>query len=85
MRDLIKLFQRDTDLLTAHFLRLVIFSGLANAAVLAVVNMAVQSQSRGTADNFRPLIMFCLAIGIYALSQRRLMLDSCERAESLIV
>ncbi len=84
MRDLIKLFQRDTDLLTAPFLRLVIFSGLANAAVLAVVNMAVQSQSRGTADNFRPLVMFCLAIGIYALSQRRLMLDSCERAESLI-
>ena len=84
MRDLIKLFQRDTDLLTAHFLRLVIFSGLANAAVLAVVNMAVQSQSRGTADNFRPLVMFCLAIGIYALSQRRLMLDSCERAEGLI-
>jgi putative ATP-binding cassette transporter len=84
LRDLIKLFQRDTDLLTAPFLRLVIFSGLANAAVLAVVNMAVQSQSRGTADNFRPLVMFCLAIGIYALSQRRLMLDSCERAESLI-
>jgi len=84
LRDLIKLFQRDTDLLTAHFLRLVIFSGLANAAVLAVVNMAVQSQSKGPSGNFRPLVMFCLAIGIYALSQRRLMLDSCERAEKLI-
>jgi putative ATP-binding cassette transporter len=84
LRDLIKLFQRDSDLLTAHFLRLVIFSGLANAAVLAVINMAVQSQSKGTSGNFRALIMFCLAIGIYALSQRRLMFDSCDRAERLI-
>lgn len=84
LQDLIKLFRRDTDLMTPHFLRLVILSGLANAAVLAVVNMAVQSHAKEGADNFRPLIMFCAAIGIYALSQKRLMLDSCARAEQLI-
>lgn len=84
MDDLIKLFRRDTDLLTSPFLRLVVCSGLANAAVLAVVNMAVQSHAESPAAKLRPLILFSLAIAVYALSQRKLMADSCARVEDLI-
>lgn len=84
MRDLYNLFRRDTDLLTAHFLRLAVLSGLANAAVLAVVNMAAQNSTHGTSGQLRSILLFCAAIGIYAISQKRLMIDTCERVERLI-
>jgi putative ATP-binding cassette transporter len=72
-------------LISAHFLRLVCLSGLANAAVLAVVNMSVQSTSHGKSGLLRGLVLFCLAIGIYVVSQKRLMVDTCGRVEDLIV
>lgn len=84
MEHLYRLLLRDTDLFTPHFLRLAILSGLANAGVLAIVNMAVQSSSDGTAGQLRNIILFCLAIAIYAYSQKRLMVDTCERVELLI-
>lgn len=81
---LYRLLRRDTDLFTPHFVRLAVLSGLANAAVLAVVNMAVQGSSEGISSQLRNLILFCLAIAIYAYSQKRLMVDTCERIEHLI-
>ncbi len=84
MQALHKLFSRDTDLLTPHFLRLACLSGLANAAVLAVVNMSVQSSTSGSEGRLRGLFLFGLAIGIYAISQKRLMADTSERVERLI-
>lgn len=84
MEHLYRLFLRETDLFTPHFVRLAGLSGLANAGVLAIVNMAVQSSSEGKASQLRSIILFCLAIAIYAYSQKRLMVDTCERVEHLI-
>lgn len=81
---LYRLFLRDTDLFTPHFARLAIISGLANAAVLAIVNMSVQSSSEGASSQLRSLILFCVTIAIYGYSQKRLMVDTCERVEQLI-
>ena len=84
MDHLYRLFLRDTDIFTPHFVRLAILSGLANAGVLAIVNMAVQSSSEGAASQLRSLILFCVTLAIYAYSQKRLMVDTCERVEVLI-
>lgn len=84
MQDILKLLRRDTDLLTPHFLRLAALSGLANAAVLAIVNMSVQGSADGAGSKLRGIILFCLAIGLYAISQKALMIDTCERVERLI-
>lgn len=84
LHNLYRLFQRDTDLLTQPFIRLAVLSGLANAAVLAIVNMSVQSSTEGTASQLRSLLLFCLAIAIYGYSQKKLMTDTCERVERLI-
>lgn len=84
MHNLLKLFRQDTDLLTSHFVRLAALSGLANAAVLAVVNMAVQDSSKGAGSQLRGALLFALAMAIYAISQKRLMVDTCERVERLI-
>lgn len=81
---LYRLFLRDTDLFTPHFVRLAVLSGLANAAVLAIVNMSVQSSAEGGASQLRSLILFCVTIAIYAYSQKRLMVDTCQRIEVLI-
>ena len=81
---LYRLFLRDTDLFTPHFVRLAILSGLANAGVLAIVNMAVKTSTEGSASQLRSLILFCVTISIYAYSQKRLMVDTCERVEQLI-
>lgn len=84
MEHLYRLFLRETDLFTAHFARLAALSGLANAGVLAIVNMAVQSSAENNASQLRSIVLFCLAIAIYAYSQKRLMIDTCERVELLI-
>lgn len=84
MEHLYRLLLRDTDLFAPHFLRLAALSGLANAGVLAIVNMAVQSSSEGKASQLRNIILFCLTLAIYAYSQRRLMVDTCQRVELLI-
>ena len=84
MQALQKLFSRDTDLLTPHFVRLACLSGLANAAVLAVVNMSVQTSTAGGTGLLYGLVLFGLAIVIYAKSQKRLMVDTSERIERLI-
>lgn len=81
---LYRLFLRDTDLFTPHFIRLAILSGLASAGVLAIVNMAVQTSSEGGASQLRSLILFCVTLAIYAYSQKRLMVDTCTRVEELI-
>ncbi|MFM7012533.1 MAG: cyclic peptide export ABC transporter [Betaproteobacteria bacterium] len=81
---LYRLFLRDTDLFTPHFVRLAALSGLANAGVLAIVNLAVQTSAEGGASQLRSLILFCVTIAIYAYSQKRLMVDTCERVEQLI-
>lgn len=81
---LYRLLLRDTDLFTPHFLRLAVLSGLANAAVLAIVNMSVQSSTEGGTSQLRSLILFCVTIAIYAYSQKRLMVDTCQRIELLI-
>jgi len=84
LHNLYRLFQRDTDLLTKPFIRLAVLSGLANAAVLAIVNMSVQRSAEGSASQLRGLLLFCLAIGIYGYSQKKLMIDTCESVERLI-
>ena len=84
MDHLYRLLLRDTDLFTPHFVRLAVLSGLANAGVLAIVNMAVQTSSEGVSSQLRSLLLFGVTIAIYGYSQKRLMVDTCERVEELI-
>ena len=84
MDHLYRLLLRDTDLFTPHFVRLAVLAGLANAGVLAIVNMAVQTSSGGVSSQLRSLLLFCVTITIYGYSQKRLMVDTCERVEELI-
>jgi putative ATP-binding cassette transporter len=84
LHHLYRLLLRDTDLFTPHFVRLAVLSGLANAGVLAIVNMAVQTSSEGVSSQLRSLLLFGVTIAIYGYSQKRLMVDTCERVEELI-
>lgn len=80
---ILELFQRDADILRLRFLVLAAISGLANAAVLAVINVASRNVTNQEA-NLRNLILFGLAIAIFIVTQKRLMVDVCHQVERLI-
>lgn len=84
MKDLYALIRRDTDLLTPYFLKMAALSGMANAAILAVVNMSVQSSSSSRTGQLRGLLLFALAMGIYGITQSKLMVQTCARVEEMI-
>ncbi|PWC90787.1 hypothetical protein TSH100_01780 [Azospirillum sp. TSH100] len=80
---LVELFQRDANILRLRFLVLAAISGVANAAVLAVINVAARNVTNQDA-NLRNLLLFGLAIGIFVLTQKRLMVEVCEQVEEMI-
>ncbi|MBP2227687.1 putative ATP-binding cassette transporter [Azospirillum agricola] len=80
---LLALFRRDADVLRFRFLLLAAISGLANAAVLATINVAAQNVS-SKQSNLHNLLLFSLAIAIFVVTQKRLMVDVCNQVEHLI-
>jgi putative ATP-binding cassette transporter len=88
---LLSIFRRDSDIFGRPILWLAAISGLANAAILAIINMAIQKgdgqdgqSSIGADVSFRSVILFGLAIVIYIASQQRLMVDACGKVEALL-
>jgi putative ATP-binding cassette transporter len=77
------LFRREAGVGGLRFLVLAALSGVANAGVLAIINVAA-ANVQDKADNFRNVVLFGLAIAIFVVTQRTLMVEVCEKVERLI-
>jgi putative ATP-binding cassette transporter len=79
----LRLFQRQLAPYWGRFVILALLSGITSAAVLATVNSAAASMyDRG--GRLRTLIIFSLAIIIYGLSQKALLLLAARLSEQLV-
>src|SRR4051794_2692894 len=79
----LKLFQRALVASWQQFLVLATLSGVSNAAVLATINWAAASLAdRDTMGH--ALVVLALAIAVYSISQRALMVKSATLAESTV-
>lgn len=58
-------------------------SGIANAFLLVIINMAAQDAS-DQAASFRDLAFFLVSIALYAVTQRQVMVSSTREVESMI-
>lgn len=65
-----------------RFLVLAMLSGLSNAAVLATINAAAAATERGVET--RSLVILVLAIAIYSISQKALMMEAAQLTETTI-
>lgn len=88
---LFNILKRDSDIFGRQLLGLAAISGFASAAILAIINMAVQKTdsqgaqaTEGVDVSWRSVILFALAIGIYIASQQRLMVDACRKVEDIL-
>ncbi|WP_375413894.1 cyclic peptide export ABC transporter [uncultured Bradyrhizobium sp.] len=78
-----QLLQREARIKPVPFIVLAALSGLSSAAVLAIINTAASNVATRQ-GNLRFLLLFGLAIAIFAVSQRHLMIDICRRVEEVI-
>ena len=88
---LFDILKRDSDIFGRQLLGLAAISGFASAAILAIINMAVQKTdgqsiqaSEGVDVSWRSVVLFALAIGIYIASHQRLMVDACRKVEDIL-
>ena len=88
---LLDILKRESDIFGKQLFGLAAISGFANAAILAIINTAVQKTdgqsiqaSEGVDVSWRSVVLFALAIGIYIASQQRLMNDACRKVEDVI-
>jgi|AGTN01.1.fsa_nt_gi cyclic peptide transporter len=58
-------------------------AGVSNALILAIINVAASDVSMGGVS-IRMVVMFALAMGLYALSQRYIMIASATEVENII-
>ena len=72
---LVRLVRRGSSRFDLDFAGLVIFAGLANAALLAIFNAAAENASNEAA-NGRLLVLFGVTIGLYAYAQRYILFTS---------
>jgi putative pyoverdin transport system ATP-binding/permease protein len=80
---LIELLQREARIKPVPFFTLAALSGLSSAAVLAVINTAAANVATRQ-GNLRFVLLFGLAIAIFAVSQRHLMIEICRKVEEAI-
>jgi putative ATP-binding cassette transporter len=80
---LLELLQRESRIKPVPFITLAALSGFSSAAVLATINAAAANVATRQ-GNLRFLLLFGLAIAIFAVSQRYLMIDICRRVEEVI-
>lgn len=84
--NLLTLIEREGGLPTAvkiRFFGLAGLSGIASAAILAIVNAAAENVTN-TESNMRFLVMFLIANGVFILTQTRVMTAVCQRVEEAI-
>ncbi|GAB6040754.1 cyclic peptide export ABC transporter [Endothiovibrio diazotrophicus] len=77
------LLKRDSKIFRLRLLMFAAISGLANAAVLAIINISARNVTDQEA-NLRNMILFILAIVIFVITQKHMMVDVCRQVEQLI-
>ena len=80
---LVRLVRRGSSRFDLDFAGLVIFAGLANAALLAIFNAAAENASNEAA-NGRLLVLFGVTIGLYAYAQRYILFTSITEIEKTL-
>ncbi|MGI6247463.1 MAG: cyclic peptide export ABC transporter [Pseudochelatococcus sp.] len=80
---LLDLLRKEAGIGGPRFIGFAALSGLSNAAILAIINLAASNAS-DKGENFHNLILFGLAIAVFVVTQRALMIEVCEKVELLI-
>lgn len=81
--EFVELLQREARIRPAPFVALAALSGIFSAAVLAILNTAAANVATRQ-GNLRFLVLFGIAIAIFAISQRHLMIEICRKVEEVI-
>lgn len=79
---LIELIRRHMTTQPHLLLLLVAIAGISNTLVMAIINNVASTEA--SSPHLRTLLMFALAIGIYAVSQRMLMRITATEVETMI-
>ncbi|MFG1425016.1 cyclic peptide export ABC transporter [Roseixanthobacter glucoisosaccharinicivorans] len=79
----LRLFQKEAGVGSARFLILAAISGLSNAGILAIINLAA-SHVQDKEGNLVNLLLFGITILVFVYTQRSLMVEVCHRVEQLV-
>jgi putative ATP-binding cassette transporter len=80
---LVKLLRRGSTRFNLEMVAIVVFAGLTNAGVLAIINAAAEN-ARNEAANGQLLLMFGVTIALYVYCQRFIMFASITEVERLL-
>lgn len=80
---LARLLRQGSERFNLEMALFVVFAGLANAGVLAIINAAAENASNQEAND-RLLILFAIAIGLYVLAQRFTLITSITEVERIL-
>ena len=80
---LARLLRRGSERFNAEMAIFVVFAGLANAGVLAIINAAAENASNQEAND-RLLLLFGIAIALYVLAQRFTLITSITEVERIL-
>jgi putative ATP-binding cassette transporter len=78
-----RLLRRGSDKFNLEMVWYVVFAGLANAGVLAIINAAAENASNQE-TNDRLLALFAAAIGVYVVAQRATLITSITEVERIL-
>ncbi len=80
---LARLLRRGSERFNLEMAIFVVFAGLANASVLAIINAAAENASNQAAND-RLLALFLVAIGLYVFAQRFILITSISEVERIL-
>lgn len=80
---LVRLLRRGSKRLNFEMAALVVFAGLANAGVLAIINTAAENASNAH-ENGRMLGLFIVTIALYVYAQRYILFMSVTEVEAIL-
>ncbi|MDP2389215.1 MAG: hypothetical protein Q8N52_02710, partial [Acidobacteriota bacterium] len=80
---LARLLRQGSERFNFEMALFVVFAGMANASVLAIINAAAENASNQEAND-RLLILFAIAIGLYVLAQRFTLITSITEVERIL-
>jgi len=80
---LVRLLRRGSTRFNLEMAAIIVFAGLTNAGLLAIINAAAEN-ARNEAANGRLLLMFGVTIGLYIYCQRFILFASITEVERLL-
>src|SRR5690348_4609842 len=83
MKALIDFIRRDVRIDYRKLLVLTTISGLANAAVLSLINIAAQNAASGEKSH-RYLLLFIIVMVIYIITQKYIMVTTTSEVEQIL-